>query len=103
VASRFRAGKIEARTGRKMRTRELPRLGVAAYADIESMDSPSVVMLLRIDTTGNVTDVRIEHSSGTDDIDLPCQRAAYTWWFEPLKDPKTGEVRPEIIEFTIYF
>jgi TonB family protein len=103
VASRFRAGKIEARLGRKMRTRELPRLGPAAYADLEGMDNPSVVLMLRIDTTGNVTDVRIEHSSGSDDIDLPCQKAAYTWWFEPLKDPKTGQIRPEMIEFTIYF
>jgi hypothetical protein len=103
VASRFVAGRIEARSGRKMRTRELPRLGVAAYADLEGMDNPCVVMMLRIDTTGNVTDVRIEHSSGSDDIDLPCQKAAYTWWFEPLKDPKTGEIKPEMIEFTIYF
>jgi TonB family protein len=103
VASRFVAGRIEARPGRKMRTRELPRLGVAAYADLEGMDNPSVVLMLRIDTSGNVTDVRIEHSSGSDDIDLPCQKAAYTWWFEPLKDPKTGQIRPEMIEFTIYF
>jgi TonB family protein len=103
VASRFLAGKIEARTGRKMRTRELPRLGLAAQADLENMDRPYVVMMLRIDTTGNVTDVRITHSSGSDNVDLPCQRAAYTWWFEPLKDPKTGRIHPEDIEFTIYF
>jgi TonB family protein len=103
VASRFVSGRIEARTGRKMRTRQLPRLGVAAYADLAGMDNPSVVMMLKIDTTGNVVDVQIEHSSGSDDVDLPCQRAAYTWWFEPLKDPKTGTIRPEMIEFTIYF
>ena len=83
--------------------RELPRLGLAAEADLENMDRPYVVMMLRIDTTGNVTDVRITHSSGSDNVDLPCQRAAYTWWFEPLKDPKTGQIHPEEMEFTIYF
>lgn len=103
VASRFVAGKIEARTGRKMRTRELPHLGLAAEADLQNMDRPFVVLMLKIDTTGNVTDVRIVHSSGSDNVDLPCQRAAYTWWFEPLKDPRTGMSRPEEMEFTIYF
>jgi len=103
VASRFIAGKIEARTGRKLRTRELPKLGLAAHADLQTMDDPYVVLILRIDVTGNVTDVKIERSSGSDNVDLPCQRAAYTWWFEPLKDPKTGQFHPEEIEFTIYF
>jgi len=103
VASRFIAGKIEARTGRKLRTRELPKLGLAAHADLQTMDDPFVVLILRIDTTGNVTDVKIERSSGSDNVDLPCQRAAYTWWFEPRKDPKTGQIHPEEIEFTIYF
>jgi TonB family protein len=103
VASRFFAGKIEARTGRKMRTRELPHLGLAAQADLETMDRPFVVLMLKIDTTGNVVDVQIAHSSGSDNVDLPCQRAAYTWWFEPMKDPKTGQIHPEEIEFTIYF
>jgi TonB family protein len=103
IASRFLAGRIEARSGRKMRTRQLPKLGLAADADLQTMDRPFVVMMLKIDTTGNVIDVRIERSSGSDNIDLPCQRAAYTWWFEPLKDPKTGQIHPEQIEFTIYF
>jgi|GEM_PF-1519601 hypothetical protein len=103
VASRFIGGHIEARLGRKMRARELPRLGPAAIADLEAMDDPYVVLILKIDETGNVTDVKISHSAGSDDIDLPCQRAAYTWWFEPMKDPKTGTIHGEIIEFTIYF
>jgi TonB family protein len=103
VAGRLVAGRIEARTGRKMRTRELPKLGLAAYADLENMDRPYVTLDLKIDTTGNVIDAEIKHSSGSDDVDLPCQRAACTWWFEPLKDPKTGQVHPEEMEFTIYF
>jgi TonB family protein len=102
IASRFVAGKIEARTGRKMRTRELPRLGLAARADLATMDNPYVVLRLKIDETGNITDVQTIHSSGSENVDLPCERAAYTWWFEPLKDPKTGKPRPEVMEFTIY-
>ncbi|HEY1922388.1 MAG TPA: hypothetical protein VGG44_06455, partial [Tepidisphaeraceae bacterium] len=54
VASRFIGGKIEARTGRKMRARQLPRLGPAAIADLESMESPYVVLMLKIDESGNV-------------------------------------------------
>lgn len=103
VASRFIGGKIEARTGRKMRTRQLPRLGPAAIADLQGMDDPYVGLMLKIDESGNVTNVQVSHSAGSDDIDLPCQRAAYTWWFEPMKDPKTGTAHGEIIEFTIYF
>jgi TonB family protein len=103
VASRFIAGRIEAQPGRKMRTRELPKLGLAAYADLQNMDRPFVVLLLKIDITGNVIDAQIKRSSGSDNVDLPCQRAAYTWWFEPLKDPKTGTIHPEEIEFTIFF
>jgi TonB family protein len=102
IASRLIAGRLEARTGRKMRTRELPRLGPAGLADLSTMENPFVVMILTIDETGNVTDVKIEHSSGSDNVDLPCERAAYTWWFEPLKDPKTGKAGNEEIEFTIY-
>jgi TonB family protein len=103
IASRFVAGRIDARTGRKMRTRELPRLGLAAIADLQTMDNPYVGLVLKIDPSGNVTDVKIARSSGSDDVDLPCQRAAYTWWFEPVKDPKTGTIHGEIIEFTIFF
>jgi TonB family protein len=103
IASRFIGGKIEARTGRKMRARQLPRLGPAAIADLQGMDEPFVGLMLKIDESGNVTNVQISHSAGSDDIDLPCQRAAYTWWFEPMKDPKTGTMHGDIIEFTIYF
>ncbi|HEX4055871.1 MAG TPA: TonB family protein [Tepidisphaeraceae bacterium] len=103
IASRFIAGKIEARTGRKMKARELPRLGLEAIADLQEMQNPYVVLLLKIGTDGNVTEAKIKRSSGSDAVDLECQRAAYTWWFEPMKDPKTGTVHGELIEFTIYF
>lgn len=104
IASRLVAGEIEARTGRKHKIRDLKReLGLAGFADLQTMENAYVVLLLTIDTNGNVTDVKIKHSSGSDNVDLPCQRAAYSWWFEPLKDPRTGQPRPEQMEFTIYF
>jgi TonB family protein len=104
ISSRFVAGKIVAREGRKLLTREIPHLSYAAWADFDSLPDPHVVLQLRIDETGNVTDVRTIHSSGSDNIDLPCEHAAATWWFEPQIDPATGKPRhEETVEFTIYF
>jgi TonB family protein len=104
IASRFVAGEVVARTGRKHKIRDLSReLGLAGFADLQTMENAYLVLLLTIDPSGNVIDVKIKHSSGSDNVDLPCQRAAYSWWFEPLKDPKTGEARVEQMEFTIYF
>ena len=74
---------------------------MSGYADIGATDSPERGDAAEDRDTRGTTDVRIEHSSGTDDIDLPCQRAAYTCGgLSCRSDPKTG---PEIIEFTIYF
>jgi TonB family protein len=104
IASRFVAGKIVAQEGRKLLTREIPHLNYAARADLDSLPSPYVVLEIKIDETGNVTDVRTIHSSGSDNIDLPCEHAAATWWFEPQSDPATGKPRrEETVEFTIYF
>jgi len=106
ISSRFVAGKIVAREGRKLLTREIPDYSnnYAAQADFESIPDPHVVLQMKIDETGNVTDVRTIRSSGSDNIDLPCEHAAATWWFEPLTDPATGKPRrEETIEFTIYF
>ena len=103
VATHYVEGKIVPQNGRKSVIRQQPRFGEAADAAFAGLINPVVVLQLRIDTSGNVTDVQLEHSSGSDDIDFPCVRAAYTWWFEPLKDAKTGQVRPETMEFTIYF
>jgi TonB family protein len=104
ISSRFVAGKIVAREGRKLLTREIPHLNYAARADLVSLPDPYVVLEIKIDETGNVTDVRTIHSSGSDNIDLPCEHAAATWWFEPQTDPATGKPRhEETVEFTIYF
>jgi len=103
IASRFVPGKIEARTGRKMLTRTLPDLTLAGWIDVDNLLHPVVVLRLKIDETGNVTDWQLIHSSGSDSIDLPCERAATTWWFEPRKDPTTGKPVPDVIDFSIYF
>jgi hypothetical protein len=103
VAAQFVAGKIEARGGRKMLTRRLPELGLGGWADVATLQDPVVVMQLTLDEKGNVTDAVTIHSSGSDNIDLPCERAAQTWWFEPRKNPKTGKAGPEIIRFSLIF
>ncbi|MDP9172365.1 MAG: TonB family protein [Planctomycetota bacterium] len=102
-AARFVGGKIEAREGRKLLTRRLPDLGPAAWVDVETLNGPIVVLQINIDESGNVTDVKTIHSSGSDNVDLACERAAQTWWFEPKKNPRTGKIGPEIIVFTLLF
>jgi TonB family protein len=103
VASRFVNGRLIPQPGRKMRMRQLPDMGPAAWADLVTMEGPYVVLRLKIDAGGNVVEARTVHSSGSDNVDLPCERAAYTWWFEPAKDPKTGRPHGEEMEFTIFF
>jgi TonB family protein len=103
IASRFVGGEIDARTGRRHRLVPLPDITLAGYIDLEGMERSFVGLRLKIDKYGNVTDVRIAHSSGSDSLDLPCQRAAASWWFEPRKDPVTGKPVPDVIDFAIVF
>jgi TonB family protein len=104
VASRFVNGRLIPQRGRKIRMKQLPDLsGPAAWADLITMEGAYVVLKLKIDAEGNVIDASVLHSSGSDNVDLPCERAAYTWWFEPSKDPKTGRPHGETMEFTIFF
>lgn len=104
ISSRFVAGKIVAQEGRKLVTTEIPHLDYAARADLVSLPNPYVVLEIKIDQTGYVTDVRTIHSSGSDNVDLPCEHAAATWYFEPQIDPATGKPRrEETIQFTIFF
>jgi TonB family protein len=53
-----------------------------------------------VDAAGFVQNVVILRSSGSDNIDLPAQRAVYNWWFEPTKD-KTGQPQPDLWVVTI--
>jgi TonB family protein len=86
-----------------MITRTLPRLSVAAYAELASIDNPSLVLRVNIDSSGAVTDVRTVHSAGSENIDLPWERAVDTWWFEPRKNAKTGKAVADEVELEIRF
>jgi TonB family protein len=103
AASQFVPGKTYVRSGRKLLTREIPDLTVAGWLDVDSMGKAEVVLRLWLDETGNVVRVRLVHSSGSDNIDLPCERAAETWWFEPKRDPDTGKSVPDQLDFIIAF
>jgi TonB family protein len=103
ISGRFRPGNLDAQAGRRWKARKLPELSVAGLADLSTMANPYVVLQLTIDETGNVIDVKTIRSSGSVDLDHPSEQAAATWWFEPVKNPKTGKIGREIIEFTIEF
>jgi len=81
----FQYGKLVARDGRKVRFVR-PRLTDAGMLDVMSMHTALVVLALKIDATGNVADVTILHSSGSNQIDEPTYLAAWKWWFEPPLD-----------------
>jgi TonB family protein len=103
IASRFVDGKVEPRLGRRMKTPRQPKIEPAAWADLMTMDHPMVVLRLKIDESGNVADVDVAQTSGSDPIDLACERAAATWWFEPFTDPQTGQPHKQTLDFAIAF
>jgi TonB family protein len=103
IASRYVGGRIEARSGRRFIARQLPDITLAGQIDLLDMAHAVVVLHLKIDANGNVTDVRTIQSSGSDSVDLPCERAAATWWFEPKIDPDTGKPVPDELDFAIRF
>jgi TonB family protein len=90
----LRTGRVEARDGRQVRTVR-PRLTLAGQLDLVALQYPPVVLKVTIDATGQVTRVDIHRSSGSNEIDLPCQRAMYGWWIEPPRDARgepTGDL-----------
>lgn len=96
----FRPGKVTARFGRKVKTVR-PRLSLAGQYDLFTAE-PSVVLRVRTDTTGKVREVTITRSSGSRDVDQPCQLAMYEWWFEPPRD-SSGNPRSADMLWTISF
>lgn len=91
----FAQGRVEARYGRKVKTVR-PRLSFAAQADLFGLQYPSVILKVKIDSTGKVTSVDILKSSGSNEVDLACQMALYDWWIEPPKDA-AGHPRPDVM------
>ncbi|HEY7115097.1 MAG TPA: TonB family protein, partial [Tepidisphaeraceae bacterium] len=83
----FRNGKVEARSGRKIKPIR-PRLTESAQRDLLALQFPTILARVRIDKTGKVTDVTVLHGSGSEAVDMPVYRALWNWWFEPPKDKK---------------
>jgi TonB family protein len=97
----FRPGKLDVRLGRKVKTTR-PRIQIAGQIDFIQFNNPTVVLEVHISATGKVTDVKVAHSSGSNQIDEPTRLAVYDWWFEPLKD-KNGKAISDVYFFSIEF
>jgi TonB family protein len=95
----FRAGKVVAHLGRKVKTVK-PHLSLAGERDLMSLPSPiTVVLEISVDETGKVRNVEVARSSGSSEVDQPCQLAVYDWWFEPPHD-KSGRPLPTAFLFS---
>jgi TonB family protein len=97
----FRPGSTKVQCGRKHKITR-PRLSWDTVYDFQGMTSASVTLELQLDETGQVISATVIKSSGSASIDQPCRIAAYSWWFEPAKDP-TGKPIKDVIKFTIKF
>jgi TonB family protein len=100
-SAEFRPGATDVQIGRKVKLTR-PRLSLAAKADLVTQRTRSLVLKLKLDETGKVTSAEVFRSSGSLAVDQPCQIAAYSWWFEPLKNPE-GKPIKDVILFTIRF
>ena len=94
----FVNGKVYARNGRWVKTVR-PNLTEAGYIDAALLPNPMVTFLAAIDEQGNVTRVILYRSSGSDNIDLPCQEALNDWKIEPSKD-KNGKPMKDLVSVT---
>jgi TonB family protein len=97
----FRNGRVEAQTGRRIKTVR-PKLLLSAQYELFTQDNPRVLLSAKVDETGHVTKVDIYQSSGTPDLDQPCLVALYDWWFEPPKG-KDGKPVADVVVVAITF
>lgn len=97
----FRNGRVEAQTGRRIKTVR-PKLLLSAEVELFTRDNPRVLLSAKVDDTGHVTNVEIYQSSGTPDLDQPCLVAVYDWWFEPPKG-KDGKPMADVVVVGITF
>lgn len=97
----FRNGRLDVRHGRKIKTTR-PQIQIAGQWDMLTLNNPVVVLEVHISPTGKVTDVKVAHSSGSNQIDEPTRLAVYDWWFEPARD-KSGKPISDVIFFSIEF
>ena len=99
--AQFRAGRVSVQSGRRVKTRR-PRVGLAGMVELAKRNTAEVVLKVSVDPGGNVTNVDVARSSGSNEIDQPCRVAMYDWRFEPKKDP-SGRAVPDVFRFTISF
>ncbi len=98
----FRAGKVLARCGRKVKTVR-PHLDVKGVVNASTMDNPTVYMKIRVSEEGKVMDVAIVRSSGSNEIDVPVKNAVYLWQFDPVYGANGKPMRTvERLSITIY-
>jgi TonB family protein len=98
-SAEFRGGKLVAQKGRPAKLVR-PRFTFKGQVDLASMANPTVVVKIKTDTTGNVTDVNVVRSSGSNEVDLPAQLAMWQSWFQPPKD-RTGHAMADEFLFTL--
>jgi outer membrane biosynthesis protein TonB len=101
ISVSFVNGQVVARNGRKVKTVK-PQILQAGYLEMSLMGNPRVTFLATVDENGNVIHVQLYRSSGSDNIDLPCQEAVEQWWIEPSKD-KSGKPVKDLVPITIAF
>ncbi|HUB24560.1 MAG TPA: hypothetical protein VL992_03950 [Tepidisphaeraceae bacterium] len=89
---KFVNGRVVARNGRWVKTVK-PELTDAGWIDASLMADPAVTFLATVDEQGNVVHVMTYRSSGSDNIDLPCEEALNQWKIEPSKDASGHPVR----------
>lgn len=94
-------GRLDVRFGRKIKTTR-PHVMVAGQFDLIALSNATVCLEIHIAASGNVTDVKVSRSSGSNQIDEPTRLAVYDWWFEPAKD-KHGKPIADITFFTIEY
>ena len=95
----FKDGQMMGRQGRRVRTTHID-FGLAGPIVASSLADPRVVLGVTVDSAGNVQNVTLLRSSGSDNIDQPAENEVYNWWFEPLKDA-TGKPQPDVWVVTI--
>ena len=101
VSVTFVNGEVVARKGRMVKTVK-PQILQAGYLELSIMGNARVTFLATVDETGNVIKVQRYRSSGSDNIDLPCEEALNQWWIEPSKD-KSGKPVKDVVLITIAF
>jgi hypothetical protein len=95
---KFVNGKVLARNGRWVKTVK-PHFDQAAMIDAALMSNASVTFLATVDEQGNVIHVVRYRSSGSDNIDLPCEQALNQWRIEPSKD-RNGRPVKDVVSVT---